>query len=285
MKDNLWDGKFRFLDMTPLKTKISFLSYPRSGNSLMRRVLEQSFGVATGSSGSLHTGTYLQMVGLKGQHITDDRCWIVKSHHPTAAPKVMQFHSDKVLCIVRNPLDVIVSFSSICNTLSHSAELDFNFAKDYPVWWDYWIRRVADQLCKTYDILFTDCIVNKCNPIHIVRFEDLCDDASKELTSMMKFTLDMNDLTGTNMERRINAIRDMGAKATDTYKLKAHSALKKFNTKASMFNAEQTEYIQTKLAKWIWYFGYAKQEGNDRTGFYEFKNPTAEQVASFGGFR
>lgn len=247
VKDNLWDGEFRFLDMKPLKTKVSFLSYPRSGNSLMRRVLEQSFGVATGSSGSLHTGTYLQINGLKGQHITDDRCWIVKSHHPTAAPKVMKFMSDKVLCIVRNPLDVIVSFSSICNTLSHSAELDFNFAKDYPVWWDYWVKRVADQVCKSFDILFRDCIDHKKNPIHIIRFEDLCDDPTKELTSMMKFTLDLNDLTGTNMERRINEIRAMGSKATDTYKLKEHSKLKAFNTKKSMFNAEQLEYIQNKM--------------------------------------
>jgi len=39
-----------------------------------------------------------------------------------------------------------------------------------------------------------------------VRFEDLCDENIPELTSMMKFTLEMNDLSGTNMERRINAI-------------------------------------------------------------------------------
>ena len=55
----MFDGEFRFLDLTPLKTKVAFLSYPRSGNSLMRRVLEQSLGVATGSTGSLGTGTYL----------------------------------------------------------------------------------------------------------------------------------------------------------------------------------------------------------------------------------
>lgn len=129
VKDDHFDGKFRFLDMTPLKTKVAFLSYPRSGNSLMRRVLEQSFGVATGSSGSLHTGTYLQINGMKGQHIVDDRCWIVKSHHPTRTPKVLQFNSDKVHCVVRNPLDVIVSFATLTQTMSHSAVLEFDISK------------------------------------------------------------------------------------------------------------------------------------------------------------
>ena len=55
----IFDGEFRFLDLQPTETKIAFLSYPRSGNSLMRRVLEKSMGIATGSTGSLHTGTYL----------------------------------------------------------------------------------------------------------------------------------------------------------------------------------------------------------------------------------
>jgi hypothetical protein len=48
----------------------------------MRRLLEQALGIATGSSGSLHTGTYLQLNGLKGQYVVDERVWITKSHHP-----------------------------------------------------------------------------------------------------------------------------------------------------------------------------------------------------------
>jgi hypothetical protein len=257
----------------------------------MRRVLEQSFGVATGSSGSLHTGTYLQINGLKGQHIVDERCWIVKSHHPTRTPKVLQFHSDKALCVVRNPLDVIVSFATLCNTLSHSAVLDFNFAKDYPEWWNWWVKHQTDRICKYYDILFADCIEDKdgkgkkLNPIHFSRFEDLCDEPIAELTSMMKFTLGMDDLSGTNMERRIGAIRDMGEKATDTYKLKEHSKLKQFNTKRSMFTDDQFKYVSEKLEKWNWYFGYVKHDNNDRTGFFEYKDPKPEHVESFKAFR
>lgn len=39
------------------------------------------------------------------------------------------------------------------------------------------------------------------------------------------------------------------------------------------------------MAKWIWYFGYAEHEGNDRTGFFKFDKPTEEQKKSFAGFR
>lgn len=75
----------------------------------------------------------------------DDRVWIIKGHHPTNPQNggSMVFESDKVLCVVRNPLDVVVSFGTMLNTMSHSAELKFNFAKDYPQWWDWWLRFVV----------------------------------------------------------------------------------------------------------------------------------------------
>lgn len=55
----------------------------------MRRLLEQATGIATGSTGSLHTGTFLQVNGLKGQYVADERVWITKAHHPCLQPKVL----------------------------------------------------------------------------------------------------------------------------------------------------------------------------------------------------
>jgi hypothetical protein len=44
--------------------------------------------------------------------------------------------------------------------------------------------------------------------------------------------------------------------------------------------------VKTKLARWIWFFGYAKHEGgNERTGFYEYENPSKELVDSYMGFQ
>lgn len=127
LKKNQWifDNEFRFLDGQPLKTKIAFCTFPRSGNSLMRRLLETATGIATGSAGSLNTGTFLQFNGLKGQFVADERVWITKAHHPSLQPSTIVFESDKVLCVVRNPLDSIISFSTLCNTMSHSANLEY----------------------------------------------------------------------------------------------------------------------------------------------------------------
>lgn len=135
----------------------------------------------------------------------------------------MAFRCNKVLCIVRNPLDVLVSYATLCQTMSHSAVTPYNFAKDYPQWWDWWIKFMCDQMSDYFDILMGDCIDDKRNPIHICRFEDLSDCVATELSGMMKFCLDLDDLSGTNMERRLEDIKKLGDGATATYKLKAHS--------------------------------------------------------------
>lgn len=61
MEENkwIWDGDFRFLDGEALPSKIAFNTYPRSGNSMFRRYLEQLTGVSTGSTVHLHTSTSL----------------------------------------------------------------------------------------------------------------------------------------------------------------------------------------------------------------------------------
>jgi len=51
-----------------------------------------------------------------------------------------KFDSDKVICCVRNPLDVILSFASLSNTMSHSANPEFDYATDYPEWWAWWVK-------------------------------------------------------------------------------------------------------------------------------------------------
>lgn len=117
----IFDGDFKFCDGAALPSKIAFNTYPRSGNSFLRKFLEQCTGISTGATVQLHTSTSLQVQGLKGEYIADNRAWIIKAHHPMLLPGVIKFNSDKVICCVRNPLDVILSFASLGNTMSHSA--------------------------------------------------------------------------------------------------------------------------------------------------------------------
>ena len=139
----MWNGDFKFLDGEKLPTKIAFCTFPRSGNSFLRKLLEQTTGISTGATIQLHTSTSLQIMGLKGEKIIDDRVWIVKAHHPSLMPMVLEFASDKVVCCVRNPLDVILSFASLSNTMSHTANPEFDYPTDYPDWWNWWVRTQA----------------------------------------------------------------------------------------------------------------------------------------------
>lgn len=84
----MYDGKYRFLDSsTPVSgQKVAYCTFPRSGNSYLRRILESITGVSSGSTVSLHTATTLQIQGLMGEYVTDDRVWIVKAHHPGLIP-------------------------------------------------------------------------------------------------------------------------------------------------------------------------------------------------------
>ena len=61
----IWDGNFRFLDKKEKigpgghLNHIQFTSFPRSGNSFLRRLVEQLTGITTGSTMTLVTATSL----------------------------------------------------------------------------------------------------------------------------------------------------------------------------------------------------------------------------------
>ena len=140
----IWDGEFRFLDGRPFAgDKIGFTSFPRSGNSFLRRYVEQITGVTSGSSISIHSATSLQIMGLKGESHQGDNVWMAKSHHPFFIQGATQMPTQKTFICVRHPLDVFPSYAALCNTLSHGNKPDYDFAVDYPEWWEWFVKRQA----------------------------------------------------------------------------------------------------------------------------------------------
>lgn len=201
-------GGIRFLDQeeSTADDKIGICSFPRSGNSFLRRLMETCSGIATGSSISLHTATGLQVQGLMGEGIQDNRVWGVKGHHPAQQPNVTPFTSKKIVCIVRNPIDTFISFASLCNTLSHTSKPDFNYHEQDPNWWDWWVRQNAEKHAKYIQTLIQHSCVEKKNPIYFVRYEDLVSNKEQELTNLFRFMLDAESLEGTNIQRRIKQV-------------------------------------------------------------------------------
>ena len=59
-------------------SKVTYTSYPRSGNTFLRKYFESISGLATGSDQVMkfNLNVVLQFSGFKGEGITDERVWI-----------------------------------------------------------------------------------------------------------------------------------------------------------------------------------------------------------------
>mmetsp|Transcript_30026 Transcript_30026/g.21783 ORF Transcript_30026/g.21783 Transcript_30026/m.21783 type:complete len:211 (+) Transcript_30026:468-1100(+) len=193
-----FDGHARFLDGEKINgNKVGFLSYPRSGNSFLRKTLESTVGIPTGGVISLHTSTSLQIMGLKGEYITDDTTWIVKSHHPYKMPLSLTCDVNKVLVIVRNPMDVIISYACFANTMNHSTKPKFSFFEEYPEWWNDWVSLNAKVMKRFFNMIFEE-VKNKKYDVHFLRYEDLVNQKQERLEGAMKFLMEIDDVEGTN---------------------------------------------------------------------------------------
>ena len=117
----MFDGNNRFLDGEPNKShKIAFCSFPRSGNTFMRRYIEMLTGIATGGDNSLLLATDLQMIGMIGEGIVNDTCWVIKTHSPWMKPYSPPFTANKCIVVVRNPLDSCVSWLQLITMAGHA---------------------------------------------------------------------------------------------------------------------------------------------------------------------
>lgn len=145
-------------------------------------------------------------MGLKGESHIDDSVWIAKSHHPFSIKQAVPLPSNKTFVCVRHPLDVFPSYASLCNTVSHGNKTEFEFDRDYPEWWDWFVKRQSDQQRRFFETLIRHCTTEDRQPIYIVRYEDLVTDPKETLMGLMSYLLEVPDLTGTNTERRIDEV-------------------------------------------------------------------------------
>jgi len=88
---------------------VGYDTFARSGNTFLRRFFETITGIETGANMGVVMTSMQSMLGMRGENIVDDTTWIVKSHWPKVLPTDRTFTSNKVICCVRNPLDIFPS--------------------------------------------------------------------------------------------------------------------------------------------------------------------------------
>lgn len=114
----------RFLSKCSDHEKVLLVSYPRSGNSFLRKLLETATSIVTGSDSRPNRtlSASLLRCGYKGEGITDSSVWVVKSHYPERLGYI-RFAARRVILLVRNPFDSIESYFHMGMTNTHDKSL------------------------------------------------------------------------------------------------------------------------------------------------------------------
>lgn len=117
--------------------RISFASFPRTGNTLLRTLIEQCTGIYTGGDMDLRIVVKQQFFSdMPGEsHHNSDRVWVTKTHYPHHGGREVD-NANKIIYITRNPIEVTPSIAYLQLGGSHSvvSEKPIN---EYTDFWEY----------------------------------------------------------------------------------------------------------------------------------------------------
>ena len=194
----------------------------RSGNSFLRRIIEQITGVFSGSDMNWDITIQMLYAGLLGEETvsTDNLCWVTKTHWPMESPLgAKKFPAEKCFSIVRNPIDLLPSFALLFITMSHSMTITPPVNEHDPAFWDTFIKKISTFI-NDQTLAMRRQMENEI-PTYYIRYEDLVLNPQPVLTELFKFMLDVPSLEGTIVEKRIADQCAKGNSGGSVYKLKA----------------------------------------------------------------
>ncbi|KCV67573.1 hypothetical protein H696_05971 [Fonticula alba] len=168
-------------------------SYPRSGNSFLRLLLEKWTGVCTGS---LYNDHRLRNSGWRCEGLVDtDTVLFVKSHDPMFRRHAQELEApfERVIHIIRNPFDSIRSYYHLEQTGTH----DFHDDKARPEKWDYYARKQPGLWLENYR--YWAAFKDRGVPYILIRYEDLRANPWGELERVLRWLVEsssVGDLEG-----------------------------------------------------------------------------------------
>jgi len=175
----------RFLPQGWKKETVALVSYPRSGNSFLRRALEKWSGTITGSDSRPNRtlSSSLLRCGFRGEGVTDDSVWLVKTHYPERMGFV-KFVANRAVLIIRNPFDTIESYFHMGMTNTHDKSLSPSAFNSLDAVWDdfiineikiwkqfylYWLQGGSIVSASEFGTVVT----SKQSELLVIRYEDL----------------------------------------------------------------------------------------------------------------
>ncbi|KAK9880687.1 hypothetical protein WA026_011923 [Henosepilachna vigintioctopunctata] len=170
-----WCTELKILD--PPKGLVALASFPGSGNTWMRYLLQQSTGILTGS---VYKDYGLLKNGFPAENVVNGSMLIVKTHE--FGPNAKKMFS-KAILLVRSPLAAIqaefnrqsgghIGFAS-------PARYKRNKGK-------YWEQFVIEKL-QAWKQTNLDWLYNFTGPTHVIFYEHLVENLEHNLKSVLKF--------------------------------------------------------------------------------------------------
>lgn len=166
---------------------VALVSYPRSGNTLARRLIEEVTGEFTGSDTrpDRHLSQQLRECGLEGEGIVDSRVWVIKTHFPERRG-YRPFKANKAIVVVRNPFDAMDSYFNMVLTRTHTDSLEESEYERFADAWREFVERETDVWVRFHQYWLAPPV-----PTLIVRYEALMTRRREALEAMFTFMLDL----------------------------------------------------------------------------------------------
>ena len=167
-------------------------SYPRSGNSLVRSLLERTTGLVTGSDTRPDRNLSRELAeqhGLVGEGVTKAVA-ICKTHWPERTGCAV-FEVNRVILLVRNPYDAIDSYWNMNATMSHTKTVTDEVYERFQTKFEALVRNEIHVWMKFHQYWLDQQATN----VLIVRYADLIRQPAQQLERMLQFCLSVDTLS------------------------------------------------------------------------------------------
>lgn len=266
----------KYIDNQKVKeqsNQIVVTSFPRSGNTMIRSILENATNIFTGDDiyyteydFELAGESLLGELGL-GKESNIQNVFFVKTHYPLMKFDKHEFKAQAAIFIIRNPFDSILSYYHLLGNGHHSKKIKEDVLKSNEVQEEFtrFVKKYSEKY-NFYQELYITHAFGKV-PSYIIKYEDFIKDKANETKKLFdflfKFKIDEEYLGGSKediikkLETNMNDIIGYVA-----YKPDDCSFLKSLRNEA--FTEEMIYEIVKNCYNVLKFFGYIEDLKNSK---------------------
>mmetsp|Transcript_7759 Transcript_7759/g.15398 ORF Transcript_7759/g.15398 Transcript_7759/m.15398 type:complete len:558 (+) Transcript_7759:85-1758(+) len=221
--------------------RVALASYPRSGNSLMRSIVERITKIYTGSDCDPLRPLNKQLVqaGMMGEGFVKDLVFAVKTHFPERLGRCGMTAGRAVL-IVRNPFDAIVSYFNMVLTQTHTHTIEDDEFIKYADIWDTFVREEI-SVWKQFHAHWLSEQIKLNVPILLVRYEDIIYHREASMRKIAEFLYQAEGLDADDLEEIIRETCGAAAEGLGVYAPRDHKSKEKDSFRTAPMDVDNDE--------------------------------------------